>query len=231
MKSKLRLLSIVAAAASISTLASQAALVVTYASQAVAYTVSSTDLINGLVPVFTEAGIAGPGFTQEGTTLEAINNGALTTGNANFASAGGQDGGKTLVYDLAGSSDVSSITLYFGWADGGRDNAAGFSIYTKSSVFASDLGSYTLLATSDQTAPSNGGYFSQVKISDVGGNIASGVRSIYVSFGPGYDVPTGAENGWTGLGEIDVIAAAVPEPSAALLGGLGVLALLRRRRA
>lgn len=222
----MKLLSIVVAVASVSTLASQAALVVSYDSQAAAYPVSSTDLINGLTPALIQAGDYNS-FTNEGCTVAAINNGALVPrgdGAENFAAAGSVNGGKGIVYDLAASSDVSSITLYFGWSDNGRDNAAPFSVYTKSSVYAVDLGSYTLLTTSPETTPSNGGYFSRVTISDNAGNLASSVRSLYFSFG-------NPENQWTGLGEIDVIAAAaVPEPSAALFGGLGALVLLRRRR-
>lgn len=38
-------------------------------------------------------------------------------------------------------------------------------------------------------------------------------------------------NSWIMLSEVDFNGTAIPEPSAALLGGLGLLALLRRRRA
>lgn len=205
MKSKLRLFPIVVAAASVSTMASQAALVVAYESQAAAYTVSSSDLINGLTPALTVPGEYNT-FTQEGCTVGSINNGALVPrgdGAENYAAVGSVNGGAGIVYDLAASSDVSSITLYFGWNDGGRDNAAPVSIFAKSSVYASDLGSYSFLAATVETEPSAGGYFSRVTISDDAGNLASSVRSLYFSFG-------NPENQWTGLGEIDVIAAAPP---------------------
>jgi hypothetical protein len=42
--------------------------------------------------------------------------------------------------------------------------------------------------------------------------------------------PGGGENYWGYVGDFKVTSLAIPEPSAALLGGLGLLALLRRRR-
>jgi hypothetical protein len=54
--------------------------------------------------------------------------------------------------------------------------------------------------------------------------LATGVAAIRISF-------VNVQNGAIGMSEIDILGTAIPEPSsAALLGGLGMLALLRRRR-
>jgi hypothetical protein len=86
-------------------------------------------------------------------------------------------------------------------------------------------GGFTLLASTVNTAPGGGSNILASIGSDNANPLASNVRSLYIQFGA-------AENGWVGLREIDVTGvASVPEPAAALLSGLGVLALLRRRRA
>ena len=51
--------------------------------------------------------------------------------------------------------------------------------------------------------------------------LASGITGLRFNF-------LGQQNGYVGYKEIDVQV--IPEPSAALIGGLGMLALLRRRR-
>lgn len=224
---KTKTFSIAIAASAISSLVTNGAIVVSYADQTPAYTVSSTDLVNGLTPAFSQGDFA---LEPENFTggITKINDGAFVGRSApNLATVGQTGGGRTpgstLVYNFASAVDVASMVLYFGWGDGGRDDVPVVNIYTKSSVYATDLGSYTLLASTVMRAPSAGGNFSQVTISDVNGAIASNVRSVYFQFGA-------AENGFVGLGEIDVVQA-IPEPAATLLGGLGVLALLRRRRA
>ena len=210
----------------VSSSALQAALVVANSNQADPYTVSNTDLINGLAPVFS----AGNYFAfGEGGGTSPITNGLLTkTPTTAYGTVGTSQGGTALVYDLAADSNITSLDLYFGWVDGGRDAVPVFSIFTKSTVYANDLGSYTLLYTNPtQIAPSANGNVSRVNLTDGNGTVASGVRSLYFAFGE-------AENNFVGLGEIDVVGAAVPEPSTAVMLGLGALggaAMFRRRKA
>lgn len=52
----------------------------------------------------------------------------------------------------------------------------------------------------------------------------------YLSEATAYDFENG-KKGYFTSGSLKAVIVAVPEPSTALLGGLGLLALLRRRRA
>jgi hypothetical protein len=130
--------------------------------------------------------------------------------------------GSTLTYNLDITSntfgyDISEILLFSGW----QDARAGQSYIVSYSVVG-DSG-FTMLA--DVTQAASGGSFVTRTFDNTFSPLATGVDAVRFeirNFGSLTD---------TVYREIDVIgAASVPEPSAALLGGLGVLALLRRRR-
>ena len=129
----------------------------------------------------------------------------------------------------AGASTIGSISMYSGWTDNGRLEQH-YSVYTTTDVSVTGSSTWTLLATVDNGA---GGPTSFATGSDTSlkttiydnasSTLASGITGLRFNFSGGQ------QNGGVGYKELDVQV--IPEPSAALLGGLGMLALLRRRRA
>ena len=128
--------------------------------------------------------------------------------------------GATLTFDLNVSTnidgyDISQIVGYGGWGDTGRDDQ-------NYSIYYSFVGNsnFTLLDTASVTETAG-----LAHKSDFGASL-SGVDAIRIDFGA-------QENGYGGYGEFDVVGVPtvlVPEPTTVLLGGIGMLALLRRRR-
>jgi hypothetical protein len=123
--------------------------------------------------------------------------------------------------------DLTSVDIFSGWNDNGRDQILVEVLY--STVAAPTT--FISLTTIDFN-PSNSGnpVWGRATLTDSGGIAATAVASIQFNFN------LGAENGYTGYREIDVLGApsAIPEPStAAALAGLGILGFvaLRRRRA
>jgi hypothetical protein len=188
------------------------------------YTPSSVDLINGL-STSAEAG----NYNQE----SAGGTGGLTDGSyplmdrdnwekSGFAT-GGNNGGTTLTYLLPSASNVTSIDVYGGWQDGGRDQQGYNVLYSTSAAPAT----FIALATVDFNPPAvNVPQATLVSISDDAGNLASDVVAIRFDF-------NNVENGYTGYAEIDVMGSPIPEPSTLVLAALGVLGLLgygRRRQ-
>ena len=137
--------------------------------------------------------------------------------------ATGNAGGLDIIWNFDTPQDISRLALYFSWGDGGRDNAPAMEIYASASEYvltdgtvvedgqfctaAVDAGfaangGFTLLGTTVNTAPS--GTDNNIKVNVmplVAGNLASGVRSLYIRFGA-------AENEFVGCNEIDVFGAA-----------------------
>lgn len=193
------------------------------------YVVSSTDLINGLAPT-ASAGT----FNQEDTGgLPVLTNGVFASpivreGGAfkpSFAT-GGNNGGTSVTYTLTTPADIASIDVFGGWGDWQRDRQT----FSVSYSVASDPGTFITLTTTGvdyNPTPTFGDAQTPVAVrttisESTTGPLAANVAAIRFDFGT-------AENGYTGYAEIDVNAV-VPEPSVALLGALGVLGLLGRRR-
>lgn len=197
------------------------------------YTVSAIDLINGKTP----AASAGS-FTVEGAGgLPALTNGVFGTisgGNPGvntlFATAGGGSSSGTSVsynLDVAASPlgyNLSSIAVYGGWNDSGRDQQK-FSIsYAKVGAPAVILPltsvDFNPVAAGDPSA-------TRVTIADSGGaSIATNVATVFFNF------DSTVENGYAGYTEIDVSGQAVPEPASLaslVLAAAGLLASRRRR--
>lgn len=200
------------------------------------YSVSNTDLINGLTPSFFSGNFAA---VELAGGLPVLNDGVYGTitepGGAPdrthgaFALAGGGSGtGTSVIYTLGANSlgyNISSIFAYGGWNDGGRDQQ----LYTVSYSRTGDP-SFITLATVNYNPV-------------VGPNVQTANRSIlletsqpYLALGVDqvrFDFPAGVENDYTGYAELDVMGvAAVPEPGSMVMlafGGLLTLGARRRR--
>lgn len=188
------------------------------------YTVSSTDLINGL----TATGVTGT-FTQEGTGgTPVLTNGAFPSpitrdagGAFQFAAfaTGGNTGGTSLTYTLPTASNVGSIVVYGGWQDGGRDQQSYSVLYATNAAPTT----FIPLQTVDFNPPDPAGLpqVTRVTLTDTTGTLATNVKALQFNF-------NATENGYSGYAEIDVFA--VPEPASAAVFGLGAVGLLARRR-
>jgi len=174
------------------------------------YTASTTDLLQTQVASVDKVGSQ----TGEVTFLTDGSIGGTDT-NAWRANA---DDAVTYTLDISTNTlgyDITNITTYAQWTS--RSNQG----YT---VSVSLVGSadFTTLATVSEEFP--GGPFTQVIVTDDSGVLATGVDAIRFE---------AADLGlnWNGYREFDVSGAAtIPEPSVALVSGLGCLLLLRRRR-
>jgi PEP-CTERM motif len=138
--------------------------------------------------------------------------------------------GGTITFNLNTSVNtlgysIDNISVFSGWSNVGREGINVQVFYATVAAPASfvSLGSYTA-----GFGWASDGIYKSVAYTDNASPfyLAEGVKSIR------FDFSGGQENGGSGYKELDVTGiATVPEPSAALLGGLGMLGLLRRRRA
>jgi hypothetical protein len=168
---------------------------------------SSTDILNGKSPTLSTGN-----FTQEGSTgLPALTNGSVATFYGNqgaesnhsaYATAGN---GNFVTYALGGAFNLSSIVIYGGWNDGGRDaQHYDLQVSTDGGVTFSTLTTVDInpgVQGADTTPVSN-----RVAITeDALPNLATSVTSIRLNF---LDV----ENGYTGYTEIDALGTQLSVP-------------------
>ena len=192
------------------------------------YVPSANDLINGLAPTD-----ATGSFVQESTGgTPVLTNGAFPSpitrgdgGNFQFSAfaTGGNTGGTSLTYTLTSPSNLTGITVYGGWQDGGRDQQSYSILYATAAAPMTFLP----LTTVNFNPPDPGGQpqVTRVMITDNTGLLAANVSAVRFNF-------NATENGYSGYSEIDVFGTAIPEPGTFGLLGLasaGVLAFRRRR--
>jgi hypothetical protein len=160
---------------------------------------SSSDILNGLLPT---ASIGN--FTRENSTgVAALTNGSVTTAYGNQTAesphAAYATGGvnESVTYALSGIYNLSSIVVYGGWNDAGRDQQH-YNILTSSNAGST----FDLLGTidvnpgvqgTDITPVSNRVAFTENSLP----NLKTGVTHLRLEF-------LGVENGYTGYTEIDV---------------------------
>jgi hypothetical protein len=215
-----------------------AAITVTGAGNSTGFTVSSTDLLqtqlssttNNLTINSGENGHTGSGYGNDVGTVGNLTDGLFQMFNDdNLTSNGARKSyaisGGNITYNLDTTTntqgyDISLIGIYTGWQNGGRD---GINVQVFYSTVSNPM---TFVSLTTATQNGAGQYQSGVITETVSPNLlATGVKSIR------FDFSSTQENGASGYKELDVIGTAtIPEPSVALLGGLGMLALLRRRR-
>lgn len=185
------------------------------------FTPSNTDLLQTSVASMVSIGnfnrepiLGGLGVLTDGTMSLGIggNRPGMVTGENN----------SSITYTLDTSAntfgyDVSSITGFGGWGDGGRDEQ-------RYSIFVSQIGSPDFILYGQlQENPASPGSPSGV-MAQFNGSISNidEVKFVFLDQ---------VENGFVGYGEFDVVGtASVPEPTSVTLGLLGGLAFLSRRR-
>jgi hypothetical protein len=202
------------------------------------YAVSSTDLINGLLPTdsagdFTVE-IAGglPVLTDGAYGTITQPGGAPDRTHGAFATVGGGGGTGTFVtytLDIDANPlgfDITSINAYSGWNDSGRDQQ----LFAVSYSTVADPATFLDLAQGNfnPTVPADTQSATRVTVADDAlAALASGVGMVRFDF----TGPPAPENGYVGYAELDVIGTpTVPEPATAGLLCAGALALLARRR-
>lgn len=160
---------------------------------------SSTDLLNGLSPTaqvgdFTRETSTGVAALTNGSVQTAYGNQMATSPHAAYATAGAND---SVTYALSGIYNITSLVIYGGWNDAGRDQQA-YNVLTSNDAGATftPLGTIDVnpgLQGTDVTPVSNRVAFTN----DAGPNLATGVTHIRLDF-------LAVENGYTGYTEIDV---------------------------
>jgi hypothetical protein len=199
---------------------------------------SAADLVQGMTATVTYTGGTGSTTLEQSAGESVWTDGSISTVYAEGggggdaidhaaygtvqATVGGGDIDVFVTFDLGSLHDLTSVDVFTGWNDSGRDDSSFNLLVSADNVTFAPIAAY--LKPADNTGAFGTPVTNLHRISDDGaGNLATGVRYVQLQF-------TDADNGFAGLAEIDVFGTAVPEPSVVLLGGIGLLGLLRRRR-
>jgi len=190
-----------------------------------------TNLLSGLLPTSTVGATVGSNTAGLGALTDGVV-GPITAyqpdpyPTALQAYVGTGPGGfSQATYSLGATGvQLSSIAVYGGWIDPGRDSQS-----FRVSYSTNNGTTYTPLALGTNSVTAAYGHDQSVAnrtiVTDGTGILAGGalITNLRFDFTP-------VENGWTGTSEI--AAFAVPEPGiAALLLSLGAVGFMRRRRA
>ena len=201
-----------------------AGVITTVATNNTGFTVSNTDLLNGISGV-----VVGNINSEEGLQSNTTGSALTDGGFGRVAIDGAANPGMTIIhnnvsltYMLAPSAlgyDISKIDTFTGWRDAGRfqqDYRVSFAYSAAPTIF---LNAFTIAA---RPVGANDAKVSTFDTS--GAALASGVVGVRFNFG-------NVQNGFVGYRELDVMGTAVvPEPSSMLLFGLGAFGLVAARR-
>ena len=172
---------------------------------------SSIDILNGKLPTaslgnFTLEGSTGVAALTNGSVATSYGTGAAESPHAAYATAGNGGGsGTSATYALGGVFSLSSIVVFGGWNDGGRD-AQHYTIST-----STDAGqNFTDLVTFDnspgETTPTPVPVSHRVAFTENAlPSLATGVTHLRINF-------LAVENGYAGYTEIDVFGAQLFAP-------------------
>jgi hypothetical protein len=207
---------------------SQAAVIVTTNNSDT--TASSTDLLQ---TAFSSQSTTG-NITLDTTDLR--DGTAFALGSQYNWGGGNIRNGSTLTYTFdtvasPGGYVINEINFFTGWrgTNGDRHQMTNFNVAYATVALPLDFSNVIITGGSGGLFTQNfldgGSTTGRYGVVDNGSAaLATGVAAIRISF-------VNVQNGAIGMSEIDILGTAIPEPSsAALLGGLGMLALLRRRR-
>ena len=225
----MKLKTIPLAAVALSALAgnSQAAVIVSGSGNNTGFAVSASDLLQTQLVSTTDNITLNVGENNAwsgGATVGNLTDGLFPTSpDSSTGSLCISGGDVTYTLDTSVNTlgyDLSNIGIFSGWNDDGRD---GINVTVSYATVSAPM---TFVNITTATQDDGATKFENANITEGVSPfvLATGVKSIRFTF-------NSPENGGAGYKELDVIGVAtVPEPSAALLGGLGMLALLRRRR-
>jgi hypothetical protein len=204
------------------------------------FTASSTDLVQGMTAAVTYTGPGGAGSTtnESSAGVSAWTNGSLTTvyatsgavndaaNHAAYGTVGAQTGTAQrfvfVTYDLGSFYNLSQVNVFTGWNDSGRDDSSFNVLVSTDNLTFSTIATYT--KGPDNTGAITTPVTNLHSVADDGSaSIATGIRFVQIQF-------TDADNGYAGVSEIDVLGTAVPEAGSTVLGLLGGLLLIRRKR-
>jgi hypothetical protein len=180
---------------------------------------SSTDILAGKLPTsssgnFTLEGSAGLSALTNGSVATFYGNGTGNTNHSAYATAGdGGGSGTTVTYSLGGAFNISSIVIYGGWNDAGRD-AQHYDLQ----VSTNGGGTFTTLSTVDINPGVQGVDITPVSnrvafTDDALPNLATSVTTVRLNF-------LAVENGYTGHTEIDVFGTQLSVPGDADRNGV-----------
>lgn len=194
------------------------------------YVISATNnVLAGLAPSassgnFTLENSGGLTVLTDGVFGAMTNDGSASATHPALATfGGGASTGTTITYTLTAATQLSSIVIYSGWNDNGRDQAN----YTVQGSTDGGANYFTIGTVNyNPTVTASRQSASQVTFTDDSGNLSANAVFTNIRI----NANTGTENGYAGLAEITAYSA-VPESGSAVLGALGLLAVLRRRRA